>query len=75
MATILSTQNGKFKAIIRNAKGRYLRSKTFTRKTDARTWARRMEADQEAMEAVHGEFAIQAVIGSSNSPRQCFFHR
>ena len=52
MATILHTPNGKFKAIIRNGKGRYLRSKTFTRKTDARIWARRMEADQEAMEAL-----------------------
>jgi hypothetical protein len=45
MTTILSSQNGKFKAVIRNAKGRYLRSKTFTRKTDAPTWARRIEAD------------------------------
>jgi integrase len=52
MATILSTKNGKFKAVIRNAKSRYLRSKTFTRKTDARTSARRMEADQETMEAL-----------------------
>jgi integrase len=52
MATILSTKNGKFKAILRNPKGRYLRSKTFTRKTDARIWARRMEADQEAMDAL-----------------------
>jgi hypothetical protein len=52
MATFLTTPNGRFKAIIRNVKGRYLRSKTFTRKTDARTWARRMEADQEAMEAL-----------------------
>ncbi len=52
MATILSTPNGKFKAILRSPKGRYLQSKTFTRKTDARTWARRMEADQEAMEAL-----------------------
>jgi hypothetical protein len=24
---------------------------------------------------VPGEFAIQAAIGSSNNPRQCFFHR
>jgi integrase len=52
MATILNTPNGKFKAILRSPKGRYLQSKTFTRKTDARTWARRMEADQEAMEAL-----------------------
>ena len=40
MATILHTPNGKFKAVIRNAQGRYIRSKTFTRKTDARTWSR-----------------------------------
>ncbi|MEH6519198.1 MAG: site-specific integrase [Halioglobus sp.] len=52
MATILHTPNGKFKAILRTPKGRYLRSKTFTRKTDARTWSRRLEADQEAMEAL-----------------------
>jgi integrase len=52
MATILKLPNGKYKAILRTAKGRYLRSKTFTRKTDANTWARRLEADQEAMEAL-----------------------
>ncbi|MFV8817151.1 tyrosine-type recombinase/integrase [Haliea sp. E17] len=52
MATILTTQNGKYKAVLRDAKGRYIRSKTFTRKTDARAWARRMEADQEAMVAL-----------------------
>ena len=52
MATILSTKNDKFKAIIRNPKGRYLKSKTFTLKTDARIWARRIQADQEAMEAL-----------------------
>jgi len=52
MATILTTPNGKFKAILRSPKGRYLQSKTFKRKTDARIWVRRMEADQEAMEAL-----------------------
>ena len=52
MATILNTPNGKFKAVIRNAQGRYICSKTFTRKTDARIWSRRIEADREAMEAL-----------------------
>ena len=52
MATISSTPNGKFKAILRSPKGRYLQSKTFARKPDARTWAKRMEGDQEAMEAL-----------------------
>jgi integrase len=52
MATFLKLKNGKYKAILRNPKGRYLRSKTFTRKTDPTTWARRLEADQEAMIAL-----------------------
>jgi integrase len=67
MATILSTQNGKFKAILRSPKGRYLRSKTFTRKTDAKTWARRLEADQEAMEAL-GESGAR--LAFSTLPRR-----
>jgi len=52
MATITHLKSGKFKAILRDRRGRYLRSKTFTPKTDARTWVRRLEADQEAMEAL-----------------------
>lgn len=36
MATILKLKNGKYKAILRNPKGRYLRSKTFTRPSVAR---------------------------------------
>lgn len=56
MATILKLKNSKYKAILRTPKGRYLRSKTFTRKTDATTWSKRLEADQETMIALgeHG---------------------
>ena len=35
MATILKLKNRKYKAILRTPKGRYLRSKTLTRKADA----------------------------------------
>ena len=52
MATILRRPSGRYKAIIRDPKGRYLKSKTFRRKTDAQTWARRIEADREAMAAL-----------------------
>ncbi|MBA1444792.1 MAG: tyrosine-type recombinase/integrase [Chromatiales bacterium] len=54
MATIarIKTSNGfKYKAILRK-KGRLLKTKTFTRKADARTWAKRLEADFEAMDAL-----------------------
>lgn len=52
MATIAKTKSGKYKAVIRDPKGRHLKSKTFTRKTDARIWARRIEADREKMAAL-----------------------
>lgn len=41
----------RFKAIIRQ-RGRILKTKTFTRKADARIWAKRIEADIEMMEAL-----------------------
>ncbi|MCG8091590.1 MAG: site-specific integrase [Candidatus Thiodiazotropha endolucinida] len=55
MATIAKQPNGKFKAIIKS-KGRVLKTKTFTRKTDARAWAKRIESDRESMIALgcHG---------------------
>jgi integrase len=54
MATICKIQrkNGPvFKAIIKDRLGRPIVSKTFTRKTDALTWSKRIEADEEEMEA------------------------
>ncbi len=50
MATITKLQSGKFKAIVRNH-GRS-KTKTFTRKTDARTWAKALEANTERMAAM-----------------------
>lgn len=54
MATIRKIQRESgvvYKAIIKK-KGVELKSKTFTRKGDAVTWAKRIEADQEMMEAL-----------------------
>lgn len=51
MATIANLPNGKFKAIIRKD-GRILKTKTFQKKSNARTWAKRIEADQEALYAL-----------------------
>lgn len=54
MATLakITTANGvKYKAIIRKD-GRILKTKTFIRKTDARIWAKRIEADHESMSAL-----------------------
>ena len=50
MATISKTLTGKFKVYIRR-NGR-TRCKTFTRKGDARIWAKRKEADQESLDAM-----------------------
>lgn len=53
MATIvkISSKNGfRYKAIIKQH-GRALKTKTFTTKTAARTWAKRTESDQEMIEA------------------------
>jgi hypothetical protein len=50
MATIIKSPSGKFKAIVRHH-GR-AKCKTFTRKTDARVWARHLEADREKVEAM-----------------------
>lgn len=61
MATFPVQANGRYKAIIRGHQGRYLKSKTFTRLSDARTWARRIESDMEAMEALGAEGALLSV--------------
>ena len=50
MASFVKTQSGKFKAIIRK-NGRVLKTKTFTRKTDAKAWASRIEGDRETLAA------------------------
>jgi hypothetical protein len=53
MATIIKVprkNDFSYKAIIRQ-KGRVLKTKTFTRKSSAITWARRIEADTEALNA------------------------
>lgn len=47
----------RFKAIIRDAAGRSLRSKTFTKSTLAREWARRITGDAELVEALGTEAA------------------
>lgn len=55
MATIAKIQRKggvAFKAIIRDRTGRPIKSKTFTRKTDARAWAKRIEGDQEKIAAL-----------------------
>lgn len=41
-----------YKAIIKDRQGKAITSKTFTRKTDAATWAKRIEADTEAVQAL-----------------------
>lgn len=41
-----------FSAIIKNQRGEHLKSKTFQRKGDAETWAKRIEADTEKKEAL-----------------------
>ena len=54
MATIakIKTASGfKYKAHIK-VDGKNVKIKTFTRKTDARTWAKRIEADHELMESL-----------------------
>lgn len=51
MATIAKLPNKKFKAIIKKD-GKILKTKTFTKKSLARVWAKRMEADQEALYAL-----------------------
>jgi len=50
MASIVKTPSGKFKAIIRK-NGRLLKTKTFSRKTDAKAWAVRIEGDREMLAA------------------------
>jgi hypothetical protein len=61
MATIRKIQRQTgfvYKAIIKK-NGVDLKSKTFTRKGDAVAWAKRVEADQELMEAL-GNFSLAA---------------
>lgn len=41
-----------YSAIIKNQRGEHLKSKTFQRKGDAETWAKRIEADAEKKEAL-----------------------
>jgi len=50
MASFVKTPSGKHKAIIRK-NGRLLKTKTFTRKTDAKAWAARIEGDREKLAA------------------------
>jgi integrase len=45
----------RFKAILRDRKGRALRSKTFTKLALAREWKKRVEADRELVEALGSE--------------------
>ena len=51
IAKVKTTSGFKYKAIIKK-NGKPLKSKTFTRKGDARTWAARIEADCELMAAL-----------------------
>ncbi|MEQ1637492.1 MAG: hypothetical protein ABL903_12450 [Methylococcales bacterium] len=54
MATFRKIQNKSgvvFRAIIKDRFGKLIKSKTFTRKTDARNWATRVEADQEIIDS------------------------
>ncbi len=54
MATITKLQKKtgvRYKAIIRK-QGRILKTKTFTRKADAQTWANRIESDRQTLEAL-----------------------
>ncbi len=41
-----------FSAVIKNNRGQHLKSKSFQRKGDAETWAKRIEADAEKKEAL-----------------------
>jgi integrase len=41
-----------FKAIIRDKEGKHLKSKNFTRRSDAEAWAKPIDADREKMEAL-----------------------
>jgi integrase len=55
MATIrkITLKNGfSYKAIIKDRLGKAITSKTFTRKTDALIWAKRIEADKQAIAAL-----------------------
>lgn len=54
---VVRTSGIRFKAIIRDHSGRALRSKTFTKLTLARVWAKRIEADQELVAALGTEAA------------------
>ena len=51
IAKIPNRSGFKYKAHVKK-NGKNLKIKTFTRKTDARTWAKRIEADFELMEAL-----------------------
>jgi len=48
MATIAKLPSGKYKAIIKS-NGRILKTKNFIKKSAARSWAKRIEADHEAL--------------------------
>lgn len=66
MATIATIQRKggvAFKAIIRDRTGRPIRSKTFTRKTDARAWGKCIEGDREKIAA----FDAPATINRSRA--------
>lgn len=56
MAYIIRKIQGKtgisYKAIIRDKNGKHLKSKNFTRRGDAETWAKPIDADREKMEAL-----------------------
>ena len=69
MATILHTPNGKFKAIIRNGKGRYLRSKTFTRKTDARICGLWLAGTVYSIPAICGTHWVNRTLNGNNLAR------
>lgn len=63
MATIAKIQKPsgiRYKAIIK-ADGRILKTKTFTRKADAKKWAQGIEADQERMEALDTAGAVMTL--------------
>ena len=70
MATIAKIQRKSgvaFKAIIRDRTGRPIKSKTFTRKTDARAWAKRIEGDQEKIAAPAVRLAPASASSNSSS--------
>lgn len=63
MATIAKIQKSsgiRYKAIIKHD-GRILKTKTFTRKTDAKAWAKGVEADQERLEALDTAGAVMTL--------------